>query len=392
MLRYLNIQNLAVIESLEVSFDPGLNVVTGETGAGKSIVVGAVGLLLGDRASSDLVRTGEETAIIQAVFEHEGRELIVRREVSAQGRSRSFIDGVLVTAGALKDLGAVLVDLHGQHEHQALLDPDIHVDLLDQFAGLQSERQAVAEAFGCWQEATNALEELRRQERDKDARADFLQFQLAEIERVRPQRGEDEELAAARHVLVNRERVRRLCDEAYERLYEGDGAVMGMLAGIWKRMEELAEIDARAQPYVAMRENVAVHLDEVATFLREYGARIEAAPDRLQEIEDRLAAIERLKRRYGPHLEDVLQREEAARAELAALQSAGERIRELEATVADAARRYMECAGTLSRLRQKAAPALAGALWYATAPEIVLTSGCAGVGGIYYVSLAKCVG
>src|ERR671912_1968998 len=153
MLRFLRIQHLAVIDRLELEFPPGLTVLTGETGAGKSILVGAVGLLVGGRASAELVRTGEEIATVQAVFEKpDGAELIVRREVSSQGRSRAFVDGALVTSAALREAAGSLVDLHGQHEHQVLLDPSAHLDLLDEFSGLTPERDAVASAFVSWQQ------------------------------------------------------------------------------------------------------------------------------------------------------------------------------------------------------------------------------------------------
>src|SRR5262245_3616017 len=152
MIRFLSVHNLAVIDKLELEFEPGFNVLTGETGAGKSILVGAVGLLVGGRASADLVRTGEEAAAVQAVFEKPGGgEVIVRREVSAQGRSRAFVDGALVTSAALRDAAGWLVDLHGQHEHQVLLDPAAHLDLLDEFAGLSTEREGIAAAFRTWQ-------------------------------------------------------------------------------------------------------------------------------------------------------------------------------------------------------------------------------------------------
>ena len=152
MLRFLSIRHLAVIDQIELEFGPGLTVLTGETGAGKSILLGAVGLLVGGRASADLVRTGEESAAIEAVFETaDGREIIIRREVSAQGRSRAFVDGALVTSAALRDLSSTLVDLHGQHEHQVLLDPATHLEVLDAYAELGPERAAVAEAFSAWQ-------------------------------------------------------------------------------------------------------------------------------------------------------------------------------------------------------------------------------------------------
>jgi DNA repair protein RecN (Recombination protein N) len=362
MLRYLNIRNLAVIESLEVSFQPGLNVITGETGAGKSIVVGAVGLLLGDRASSDIVRTGEETAVVQAVFDHDGREVIVRREVTAQGRSRSFVDGQLVTAGSLKELGSSLVDLHGQHEHQALLNADVHLDLLDQFAGLAGDRRAVEGAHAEWSSLRGDLVSARARERDRDARVEFLRFQQSEIDRVAPRACEDEELVGERVLLANAEKLRRLCDEAYGRLYDDDSSALSALAAVWKRVYELRELDPRFGPYLEGREAVEAHLGELATFLREYGAHIDAAPERLQELEDRLASIERLKRKYGPALADVLERRSRCAGELAALDSSAETIADLERRLAAAGDQYMKAAAVLSSKRRRRSRDFAKAL------------------------------
>src|SRR3954463_5997894 len=197
MIRFLSVHNLAVIDRLELEFQPGLNVLTGETGAGKSILVGAVGLLVGGRASAELVRTGEETASVQAVFEKpDGTEVIVRREVSAQGRSRAFVDGALVTSAALRDAAGVLVDLHGQHEHQVLLDPAAHLDLLDEFAGLAEERTRVATAFRAWLQLRDERDRLTATEQQKASHAEFLAFQLGEIDKAAPQAGEDQELLA----------------------------------------------------------------------------------------------------------------------------------------------------------------------------------------------------
>ena len=173
MLRFLTIKRLAVIDSVEVEFDPGLNVLTGETGAGKSILVEAVGLLLGGRASGDLVRTGEETATIEAIFETDGTEWLIRREITAQGRSRAFINGDLTTAGALKDLANRLIELHGQHEHQTLLDPSTHLGAIDIFAGLEPARIAVGEAFSVLQGATHELARLRTAVAEREARQEI---------------------------------------------------------------------------------------------------------------------------------------------------------------------------------------------------------------------------
>jgi len=362
MLRYLNIRNLAVIESLEVSLQPGLNVITGETGAGKSIVVGAVGLLLGDRASSDIVRTGEATAVVQAVFDVDGREVIVRREVTAQGRSRSFVDGQLVTAATLKELGSRLVDLHGQHEHQALLNADVHLDLLDQFAALGGERLAVEAAYAGWASLRSDLAAARTRERDRDARAEFLRFQQGEIDRVAPRPGEDEELAAERVLVANAEKLRRLCGEAYERLYDDDSSALSSMAAVWRRVSELRDLDPRFGPYLEGREAVEAQLGELATFLREYGAHIEAAPERLQELEDRLASIERLKRKYGPTLPDVLERRSRCADELADLDSSAETIAALERRLAAAGEQYSTAATALSAKRRTRARDFADAL------------------------------
>jgi DNA repair protein RecN (Recombination protein N) len=362
MLRYLNIRNLAVIESLEVTFQPGLNVITGETGTGKSIVVGAVGLLLGDRASADIVRTGEETANIQAVFDHDGRETLVRREVTSQGRSRSFVDGQLVAASSLKALGTGLVDLHGQHEHQALLDPETHLDLLDRYAMLSAERESVAAAFRDWTGLRLEQEAVLAKERDRESRCEFLRFQLGEIDRIAPVDGEDGALAAERGLLANAERLRRLCDEAYSRLYEDDSSVLGSLSAVWKRVAELRDLDPRFAAFTEARENVEAQLGDLAAFLREYGAHIDASPERLQEIEERLASIERLKRKYGPTLGDVLERRARCAAELAVFDSSAERLTELGALVSAAGERYLEMAGALSAKRRRRAPEFSKAL------------------------------
>ena len=221
MLRFLAIRHLAVIDKLELEFEPGLNVLTGETGAGKSILVGAVGLLVGGRASADLVRTGEEAASLEGIFEvADGREIVLRREITSQGRSRAFIDGALATSASLRELSGRLVDLHGQHEHQVLLDSATHLDLLDEFAHLAVERAAVADVFTSWQRTRDERHRLAAAQREAASRSEFLSFQLDEIDRVAPAAGEDEELAATRQVLANADKLQRLCSDAYDALYE----------------------------------------------------------------------------------------------------------------------------------------------------------------------------
>ena len=363
MLRFLSIRHLAVIDRLELEFEPGLNVLTGETGAGKSILVGAVGLLVGGRASADLVRTGEETATVEAIFETPaGNELIVRREISAQGRSRAMVDGALTTSGALRDLCGGLVDLHGQHEHQVLLDPASHLELLDEFAGAAPERTQVVGAFGRWAALRNERDRLLTGEREKAARAEFLQFQLGEIDRADPKPGEDEELDAARTVLGNADRLQRLCAEAYDTLYEGDAAVLPALGHVWKKLADLAALDARFSPHVDARAGVKSQLEDLAYFLRDYAAAIDASPARLQEVEDRLAVLERMKRKHGPALDDVLQRRELLRRELHDIEHATEKAASLDAELHLARTAYLDAAGRLSAKRQAAAGTFCRAL------------------------------
>ena len=354
-MRFLSVRHLAVIDRLELEFAPGLNVLTGETGAGKSILVGAVGLLVGGRASADMVRTGEETATVEAIFEgSDGREILVRRDVSAQGRSRASVDGALVTGAALRDACGGLVDLHGQHEHQVLLDPAAHLDLLDEYAGLAPERASVADAFAGWQRIRVERDRLRASERESADRAEFIAFQLGEIQRAAPRAGEDDELAAARHVLANADRLQRLCGEAYDALYEGDHAVLPALGLVWRRLSELAALDAKFTPYVEAREGVKSQLEDTAFFLRSYATGIDASPARLQEIEDRLAALERLKKKHGPTLADVIDRAERLRRELDGLQHRSERAAELDGAL-EASRRAYRAAGEALSLRRRAA-------------------------------------
>jgi DNA repair protein RecN (Recombination protein N) len=363
MLRFLGVRHLAVIDQLEVEFEPGLNVLTGETGAGKSVLVEAIDLLLGGRASADLVRTGEDTATIQAIFEtSDGREAIVRRELSAQGRSRAFVNDALATSGALRELGATLVDLHGQHEHQTLLEPGRHVDLLDAFAGHDAERALVAAAFDGWRQAAGALDRTTLDDREKQARIDMATFQLEEIDKVAPRAGEDERLSAERARLANADRLARLSAEAYALLYDGEGAALDALAAVWKRLDELATLDPSFGEHAAQRDEVKSRLDDLAFVLRDYTSDLDASPERLQKVEDRLAALERLERRYGPGLDDVLARREALKEELEQLGASGDRAAKLARIEQDRRREFQTAAGALSASRTAAARRLDTAL------------------------------
>ena len=363
MLRFLSIRNLAVIEQLELEFGRGFNVLTGETGAGKSIIVGAVGLLVGGRSSAELVRTGEDLARLEAIFEDShGRELIVRREISQGGRSRAFLDGSLATTASLRETAGRLVDLHGQHEHQVLLDPAAHLDLLDAFAGLEAERARVAAAHSTWRALREQRDRLAAGAREVTSRMEFVAFQLDEIRRAAPRVGEDDELIATRRLLVNAERLQRLCGEAYTALYEGDAAALASLATVWKKLSELAVIDPQFEIYVDARTGIKSQLEDLAYFLRSYSTAIEASPSKLQELDDRLVLLERLKKKHGPTLNDVIAASAAFERELATLQHADARVVEVEGELAGARDEYVRLAHMLSRRRRSAAVTFCGRL------------------------------
>lgn len=363
MIRYLAIRNLAVIESVAVDFERSFNILTGETGAGKSILVEAVGLLLGGRATQDLIRTGEDLATVEAIFEDEdGAELIVRREITSQGRSRAFINGALATAAALKDLSNRLVELHGQHEHQQLLDPTQHLALLDGWAGHDELRREVSAAFTTVRGLREQLDRLRMDDRERAARLELVEFQLNELQKANLQTGEDETLANDRQLLRSADTIQRLCSESYAELYDGESAALVALGHIWKRVGELAAIDPRFAPYLDAREGIKAQLEDLAFTLRDFADGIDASPGRLQQVEDRLALIERLKRKHGGTLEDAIAHRDKLAAEHKALTGGQSSIAEIEQQLLDAGRSFLKSARQLSTKRRDASAKFARAI------------------------------
>jgi DNA repair protein RecN (Recombination protein N) len=383
MLRLLRIERLAVIDAIQVEFEPGLNVLTGETGAGKSMLVEAVGLLMGGRASVDLIRTGETQASVQAEFDAGGltpvhadmqaashergltpvpvrgsdpnHALIVRRDINAQGRSRAFVNDTLVTAASLNEQTSPLVELHGQHEHQTLLDPQSHLLMLDEFAGLAAAREQVGGAFLEWKRLQSEFDAFQMDEREKAARLDLLKFQVGELDNARLRPGEDEELDTTRRVLSSADKLQRLSGEAYAALYDSDQAALARLGTVWKRVAELAEVDPTFQPHLDARDGIKSQLEDLADTLRAYGDTIDASPARLQDVEDRLALVERLKRKHGPALADVIAKRDALARQLDALEHADERRAGLEVEVRAARDAFLTRARALSRQRREAA-------------------------------------
>jgi DNA repair protein RecN (Recombination protein N) len=376
MLIELRIENFAVIERLAVTVKPGLNVVTGETGAGKSIIVGALSLLLGERASSDAVRTGADRAVVEGVFDVADRPdildllaaqgltaadglLILRREVAAEGRNRAWVNGGATTAGLVGDLGTRLVDLHGQHEHQALLRTDAQRDILDAYAGQLERVQQLRGAHAASVAARRAVDELEVRRREIEQRADFLRFQLQEIEGAAIEPDEEDRLEEDRRRLAHAEDLARLSASLHEALYEGDAAIAGILAGARKELEQLVRIDPSQQDAHELLDAAYFAAEELGRRMGDYASRVEHDPARLEAIQQRQDLLFRLKTKYGPTLADVLDTARGARAELDALEGAGHDRKTLEKEAERARAALLTHAAELSAARRDAARTLA---------------------------------
>jgi DNA repair protein RecN (Recombination protein N) len=371
----LAVENYAVIEKARVRFHPGLNLLTGETGSGKSIVVDALGLLLGGRASPEMVRTGAGRARVSGIFEVaespalaklledagieiEDRELLVEREIQAGGKSRAFVCNRSATAALLKDLAVHLADIHGQHDQQQLFSPAVQCDMLDAYAGAADLASHVSQAFHAWKRTAVQCDELDRNAQEKLRLADLWAFQRKEIEAVAPKPGEDADLENERRVLRNVVRLQELAGGAYAALYEDPASATAQVGAIAKRLEELARIDESAGEMLSQLQPASIALQETAHSLRHYLGKLEADPGRLDDVEDRLAALEKLKRKYGASVEQILKFLEEVRANLAAVETADDRRIALQKEVAGFAEVYETTAGKLSARRTEAASQL----------------------------------
>lgn len=315
MLKSLLIKNYALIEEISVDFSSGLTIITGETGAGKSILIDALGLLLGERASTDMIRTGADKAIVEGVFnvqtnsrvagilrasENEiADELIVRRELTAKGQSRCFVNDSPVSVSLLKEIGDALVDLHGQHEHQSLLHPETHIEFLDDFGGYEKEIAEYQIQYRTLAELTSKKRELQEQEQQLKAKKSLFEFQIKEIDAVNPQSGEEDRLESDLKILENTEKLSELSNGIHQLLYEAESSVYENLVKARKMVEQLAEIDHSFAESVKDVRSAEVIVDELSKQVQNYASRIEFNPDRLEEIRERLGTLSLLKKKYG---------------------------------------------------------------------------------------------
>jgi len=372
----LLVENYAVVEHVRVRFHAGLNLLTGETGSGKSIVVDALGLVLGARASAEMVRSDTERARVSAIFEAprdkaclellneagltiEDGELLIEREVLAGGKSRAFLGSRPVTVALLRELAPYLGDIHGQHEQQQLFSSGAQLQLLDDSAGLDEQRERAGELFREWKRVERELEELNRSEQEKLRMADLWSFQRKEIEAAALKPGEEVQLENQRLVLRNVAKLQESAGAAYAALYDAPESASAQVRTALKKLDELARIDRSFEEVAETLRAATIGIDEASDRIRDYQGRLEADPQRLEDVESRLASIDRLKRKYGSSLEDVLAFLDHVRAQMDAVESAGERRVKLEREAAERSEAYREAAAALTKLRKAAAAKLA---------------------------------
>ena len=365
----LRVENYAVIDNIAVEFASGLNLLTGETGAGKSILIDALALLLGDKASTDAIRHGTDKAVVSAVFEatshatnvvleangidSEEGQLIVRREIASGGKGRVFVNNQPATVTVLRQLAPHLAVIHAQNEAVMAFNAASRLELLDSFAG--ADTTAVTATFDAWNQVRNRIADLERDEHDRLRLLDLWSYQRKEIADARLQPEEDAKLEAEKRVLANSERVYSAAMAAYDALYESNTSASASIRTAGRQIEELSRFDDQFRSRLTELESARITLEDMGQTLRDYAAGIEASPERLGEVEDRLAVLDRLKRKYGPKLDDVIALGDELERKLSEMENKDEVLRELRIELAKAAARYLEAARGLSRQRYEAA-------------------------------------
>jgi DNA repair protein RecN (Recombination protein N) len=373
VLHELVVENYAVVDRLRVRFHTGLNLLTGETGSGKSIIVDALGLLLGGRSSAEMIRTGEEKARVSGVFDSsdavgkvlaragfdtENSELLLEREILANGKSRVFVDSRPATVAFLREIASHIGDIHGQHDQQLLFDPVAQLAILDSFAATSTELAAVREVYLCWRRVTGQIAELETQDQEKLRLLDLWQFQRSEIEGSELRADEDAELEAERRIQQNAGRLLETAGAAYEALYEAPESVSTVTRSVAKKLDELARIDGSMLAVRQALDPALVAIEEVAYSLRDYLGRVEANPDRLEEVESRLAAIDKLKRKYGGSVAEIMAFGEDVARRIAEVETAGERLEELKLEQGRLVTQYEKAAAALTSKRRAGAAEL----------------------------------
>jgi len=368
MLKSLLIKDYALIENIEIKFGKGLNIITGETGAGKSILIDAMGLLLGERASVDVIRKGAEKSIVEGIFEitgnkkvknilkeyeiEDGDELIIRREISIKGTNRCFINDTPVTLNVIKEIGDLLVDLHGQHEHQSLLKTENHIEMLDEFADIDQHLAEYKENINILHQLQRELKELLERETLLKEKKDLYEFQIKEIDSVAPGIEEEEELENELKVLENYEKLLSMSNEIYEQLYESENSIHDQLSAVKNKLNELSKIDKSFIEKVNELQTAIVIINEISSYLRDYKNRIDVDPSHIEKIRERLRAFNLLKKKYGGTIKSVLEHREKIGREVELAENFTDRIKELENEISDLRKVCGDIAKSISEKRK----------------------------------------
>lgn len=375
MLHELRIKNFAIIDELNLSFEKGLNILTGETGAGKSIIIGAVGLLLGDRVTADVIRSQSETASVEAIFDisdddrlkqvvadmgfpAEDDEFIIRRLISRSGKNRAFINGRAATLYNLGTVSERLINICGQHEHQIILNTDNHLDILDEFGNLLSERDSYFVLYSEYQRLKEKIDALHQLRSRREEKTEWLKFQLQEIQEINPQPHEDITLNDEKKVLVNFQKISDGLQHAYDLLYGDRDSIISKLKEVQNQVKEIKKIDVHFNLSDSDIEEAFITLQDAALILRDYGKSLCFDAVRLAAIDERLELINKLKRKHGGSLERVLSKKQEIEEELRMASAVEEELEKVEAERKIIIEKLKQSAERLSALRKKAAKKL----------------------------------
>jgi DNA repair protein RecN (Recombination protein N) len=374
VLQELVVEDYAVVDRLRVRFHPGLNLLTGETGSGKSIVVDALGLLLGGRASSDMIRSGRERARVSGVFEisaaaagvleragfeTEEGELLLDREIQSTGKSRVYVNHRPASVSLLKELAPHLGDIHGQHDQQLLFEAAAQLAMLDAFAKVGDRRARVSDLYHAWKRVSGEIAALESADQEKLRMVDLWQFQKKEIEGAELRSGEDAELEAERRVQQNAGRLLETAGAAFDALYESPESALSVVKSVAKKLDDLARVDEHMSAMRQALDPALIAMEDVSDSLRDYLGRVEANPARLEDIELRLATLDKLKRKYGASVDEILAFLEDVAQKIAEVETAGERLETLRQEQTKLAHEYEKAAADLTALRKNAAAKLA---------------------------------
>jgi DNA repair protein RecN (Recombination protein N) len=371
MLKTLQIKDYALIDGIEIEFGKGLNIITGETGAGKSILIDAMGLLLGERASTEVVRKGASKSVVEGIFDVSNNkkvkklltendieffdELILRREVSLKGSNRCFINDTPVNLNLIKDAGNLLVDLHGQHEHQSLLRTETHIDFLDEFGGIERPLETYRKYFSELNDKLAELRSVSSKEHLLKEKKDLYLFQLREIDQVSPLDNEDAKLSGELKILENSEKLLELASDIYNKLYEDENSALDVFTSAGNEIKELAKIDGSLEDVYADYESAKNIISEIASTVRRYKDNLEIDPEKIEEIRTRLSSISMLKKKYGGAVKAIIEYREKISAELELAENFQEHIEKLEAEIKNLRERCGNEAFNISEIRKKTA-------------------------------------